>query len=154
VCKEFCHGILEFVGFSSVFEQTLASIAIAKLLKRERPGICTVSVGQRKFSNGGALADLTNALILSFPAKPIWNFQGFVRICLPARPSNRLIECEPIRDMDVVAIPDFRDYFMNSFLTRRHGDGQRTFLIGSCSRPLAGAGSAKKSLQILRTEWA
>ncbi len=116
------------VGFTSTFEQNLASLALAKRIKAEHPHIAIVFGGanwegemgeelHRQFSfvdyacpgeadeSFPALA----ALLLAGPMQGVALPQGVIyreggRTRFTGRP-------RPVRDMDALPVPDFSDYF-------------------------------------------
>ncbi len=101
------------VGFSSVFQQNMASIALARRLKRRRGGVVTVLGGANAARPmGAALAAVTDAFdhVVSGEADVL-----FPRLCerllAGERPGERLIDGGPVRDLDAVPIPDYDDYF-------------------------------------------
>lgn len=102
------------VGFSSVFQQHLASIAMARRLKERRPDLCTVLGGGNAASTmGDATADLTDAFDLIVSGEADFEFPRFCEDYLGGgeRPGARVVRCEPVQAMDAVETPDYRDYF-------------------------------------------
>ncbi|MCK9383683.1 MAG: RiPP maturation radical SAM C-methyltransferase [Nevskia sp.] len=102
------------VGISSNFQQNMAAFSIARAIKLRAPDICVVL-------GGANLADpMGGALLTVFP----WVdhiFSGEADIAFPdfcsdfihhdKHAASKLIKCAPITKMDVVASPDFSDYF-------------------------------------------
>jgi ribosomal peptide maturation radical SAM protein 1 len=102
------------VGFSSVFQQHLASIALARKLKHERPDVCTVvGGGNTAGAMGPATAELTDAFDYVFSGEADFEFPQFCEklLFLGERPAERMIVCESVQDMDAVEVPTFEDYY-------------------------------------------
>ncbi len=110
--------ILEYqpkiVGFSSMFQQTLASLAIARRLKAERPEIVTVIGGHNVTSPmGEALTRVTDVFDHVFSGEADLSFPAFCEdlVLNGRRPDERVIQCLAVQDMDLVAVPDYDDYY-------------------------------------------
>jgi hypothetical protein len=104
----------KIVGFSSVFQQHLASIALAKALKRVAPTVCTVlGGGNAAPPMGHATADLTDAFDFVFSGEADVAFPQFCEALLMRQevPVERVIVCDPIHDMDRVVAPCYDDYY-------------------------------------------
>jgi len=102
------------VGFSSMCQQTLASIALAGEIKRRRPDILTILGGVNAAEPmGSALLDLTNVFDFVFSGEADVAFPAFCRAWLDNRalPSRRVVSCAPITNLDDVPIPDYGDYY-------------------------------------------
>ncbi|WP_052341427.1 RiPP maturation radical SAM C-methyltransferase [Salinarimonas rosea] len=102
------------VGFSSVFQQTTAAIAIARRLKAARPEIVTVLGGANATSPmGDEIASVSGVFDHVFSGEADEAFPAFARRILREgrRPAERVVACAPIADMDALAIPDYDDYF-------------------------------------------
>ncbi len=110
------------VGLSSMCQQTLASIAIARAIKQRRPDVVTVLGGANAAEPmGRALLDVTDAFDFVFSGEADRAFPTFCRAYLEHgdRPSTRVIECEPVTDLDEVAPPDYDDYWREIGTLRR-----------------------------------
>ena len=102
------------VGFSSMGQQTLASIAIARGLKARDPSILTVLGGSNATQPaGGAILASTDALDFSFSGEADLLFPAFCRDYVKhgRLPTERLVECPPVPDLDAVPDPDYSAYF-------------------------------------------
>jgi ribosomal peptide maturation radical SAM protein 1 len=116
------------VGFTSTFEQNLASLALAKRLKAARPGIATVfgganwegEMGEELHRQFGFVDYVCSGEAdESFPVLAALLLTGAVKeAVLPPgivyRDSDRSISTgrsTPVRDMDALPFPDFSDYF-------------------------------------------
>lgn len=111
-------GILQLeasvVGFSSVFQQTLSSLALARRLKAQRPDILTVVGGSNASQPmGDAIAGMTDVFDVIFSGEADFAFPAFCRRYLSGdeRPERRVVECEAVTDMDRVETPNYDDYF-------------------------------------------
>ena len=103
----------KIIGCSTTFEQTAASVALLKRLKRLRPGIVTIIGGA---NCEGQMAEG----ILSLDAGIDFVFSGesessFVRFLEDARagtlPSGQVIGGEPCVNLDLLPTPDFTEYY-------------------------------------------
>ncbi|MEK7486292.1 MAG: RiPP maturation radical SAM C-methyltransferase [Planctomycetota bacterium] len=104
----------KIVGFSSVFQQTLASIAIARRLKQENPQIITVFGGANASQPmGKAISSVTPVFDFVFSGESDFDFPRFCQQYLQQKelPSQSLIECQSVYDMDQTALPEYDDYF-------------------------------------------
>jgi ribosomal peptide maturation radical SAM protein 1 len=115
VVDEVCSFSPRVVGFSSVFQQQLSSIALARRLKERCPAVCTVlGGGNASLPMGQATADVTPAFDVVFSGEADAEFPRFCEGVLrgDGRPSPPfVIACEPIKDMDAVETPRYEDYF-------------------------------------------
>jgi ribosomal peptide maturation radical SAM protein 1 len=102
------------VGFSSVFQQHLASIALSHKLKQRRADLCTVLGGGNAASPmGQATADLTDAFDYVFAGEADLEFPRFCEDLLRRGelPKARVVLRESVQNMDAVEVPDFQDYY-------------------------------------------
>lgn len=102
------------VAFSSLFQQNLASIALARAVKERCQDVVTVVGGANaREPMGSALLGTTDVLDFSFSGEADVAFPAFCRAYLETDrlPDRRVIECETQREMDRVPIPDYDDYF-------------------------------------------
>jgi ribosomal peptide maturation radical SAM protein 1 len=115
---EFVRGVLadgpRIVGFSSMCQQTLASIALAREVKRQRPDVLTVLGGANASEPmGSAILGITDAFDLVFSGEADVTFPAFCRDFLERaeRPPQRVIRCTPVANLDDVPAPDYSDYY-------------------------------------------
>jgi ribosomal peptide maturation radical SAM protein 1 len=118
------------VGFTSVFQQQIASLALAKRLKKECPGIFVVFGGAncegvmgaevvRQFPFVDAVVSGEGDLV--FPelvqrvlhAEPVSDLTGvYTRRNIDAMARNGAYgNAPPVKDLDVLPIPDYDDFF-------------------------------------------
>jgi ribosomal peptide maturation radical SAM protein 1 len=124
-CKRFLNAFLEqtldkilekkprIIGFCSTFQQTNASLAIARLLKKKSPGLLTVMGGfNMRLPMGQAFADLTPMIDCIFSGEADMIFPEFCRNYLQGSLVSipRLIDCGIVHDLEEVPIPDYEDY--------------------------------------------
>jgi magnesium-protoporphyrin IX monomethyl ester (oxidative) cyclase len=113
------------VGFSTMFQQTAASLAIAAAVKREKPSavICFGGANCHGPMGPGLLRSyaqidyvFTGEADLDFPAfatallagqDPARSVGGFV-----SRGAGTAQESPPVRQLDDLPVPDYRDYFV------------------------------------------
>jgi ribosomal peptide maturation radical SAM protein 1 len=98
------------VGFSSSFQQTLASIAIARRLT----GLTTVLGGINASQPGAsALTEVTGAFDYVFSGEADTAFPSFCADLLGQGrlPPQPVIDCAPLSDLEQAPVPDYEDYF-------------------------------------------
>ena len=109
------HHTPRIVGFTSMFQQTLAGIALARRIKECRPTTITVLGGpDASHPMGRALADVTlGTYDIVFSGEADLEFPRFCEELIhnDTRPPSRVIDCEPVRDLDPLPIPDYHEYF-------------------------------------------
>ncbi|MEK7487578.1 MAG: RiPP maturation radical SAM C-methyltransferase, partial [Planctomycetota bacterium] len=101
------------VGFSSSFQQTLSSIAIARRLKEKSPDIVTVLGGANAASPmGKGLLEITSAFDFVFSGESDLEFPSFCQAYLDENrlPENPIVECGSIQEMDLTETPNYEDY--------------------------------------------
>jgi ribosomal peptide maturation radical SAM protein 1 len=102
------------VGFSSMGQQTLASIAIAREIKQRRPDVLTVLGGSNPTEPAatGILAT-TDAFDYVFSGEADLVFPEFCRAYVHEgkHPLQRVVACAPIKDLDVIPMPEYEAYF-------------------------------------------
>ncbi len=103
----------KIVGFSTTYQQTCASVAIARYIKEVKPEIVTVLGG---FNCNQPMADvlknITPSIDYIFSGEGEDEFLQFVQNGLEGKwPSNKIIECGPIQDLNSIPYPDFTDFF-------------------------------------------
>ena len=104
----------QIVGFSSVFQQNLSSIALARRIKQLAPNTVTVlGGGNASVPMGRALSSTTEVFDYIFSGEADVEFPRFCTEYLDhdTLPTSRVIECEPVFELDRIAVPDYSDYF-------------------------------------------
>jgi ribosomal peptide maturation radical SAM protein 1 len=102
------------LGISSVFQQNLASSAIALRIKQAAPETCIVLGGPNAASPmGEALAEIFPWIDYFFAGEADIAFADFCEKLVRdgVRPAERVIHCPPLMDMRRSPAPDFTDYF-------------------------------------------
>lgn len=102
------------IGISSVFQQNLASIAIARMVKTNDPEKIIVLGGANASSPmGEALAESVDSFDYIFSGEADIEFAQFCKTYIEdgELPRQKLIECIPLKDMDQIPYPDYADYF-------------------------------------------
>jgi ribosomal peptide maturation radical SAM protein 1 len=102
------------VGFSSVFEQNLASIALAHRVKEVAPEVVTVLGGSNADEPmGAALAEIAPAFDFVFSGEADFAFPDFCERYLETGqlPDHRVVSCPVIETLDDTQIPDYHDYY-------------------------------------------
>ncbi|HYP28184.1 MAG TPA: RiPP maturation radical SAM C-methyltransferase [Blastocatellia bacterium] len=118
------------VGFTSLFEQQLASLSLARLIKQESPGTfivfggpnCESVMGYEMVRQFGFIdAVVSGEADIAFPElvqrvlanRPVSGMQGvFCRARSPFNILNEPLKNTPvINDLDQVPVPDYDDYF-------------------------------------------
>jgi ribosomal peptide maturation radical SAM protein 1 len=115
----------KIVGFSSVFQQNLSSIALARQLKRLQPEILTVlGGGNASQPMGAAIATVTDAFDFIFSGEADFEFPRFCQAYLESGrlPQQKIFECEPIFELDHIEIPEYDDFFeqLTSYVKSGH----------------------------------
>ncbi len=113
----------KILGFSTMFQQTVASLAVAARVRELDPEIVIC------FGGANCEGPMGRALLASYPqidyvfsGEADRSFPAFVRACLAgekpspdpsvfSRESTAGCESSPIFDLDTLPIPDFSDYF-------------------------------------------
>ncbi|MCP4137721.1 MAG: RiPP maturation radical SAM protein 1 [bacterium] len=103
----------KIVGFQSSNNQVMASIAAARVLKNNNPRIITVMGGYNcQEPMGSAILEITNSIDYIFSGDAEFKFTAFCENALHnVFPQNRIINCEPVLDLDSLPYPDYTDYF-------------------------------------------
>jgi ribosomal peptide maturation radical SAM protein 1 len=102
------------LGFSSVFEQNTASLAIAKRIKQIFPAVITVMGGGNvTLPMGGALMDIAPMIDYVFSGYADEEFPQFCNNFFSdgMLPQAKIIICQAVDDLDQVEIPNYTDYF-------------------------------------------
>jgi ribosomal peptide maturation radical SAM protein 1 len=101
------------VGFSSVFEQNVASVALARAVRARLPGT-PILIGGANAARpmGAAIAEATDVFDLVVGGEAERELPGLVRRLLGGwRPSERVVECAPLPSLSESPRPEFDDYF-------------------------------------------
>jgi ribosomal peptide maturation radical SAM protein 1 len=104
----------KIVGFSSMVQQTMASIALAREVKRLDPKIVTVLGGANAAEPiGSALLEMTGVFDFVFSGESDREFPEFCKTFVEAGvlPEQRVIRGRGAPRMDDVPAPDYDDYF-------------------------------------------
>ncbi|MFX1255594.1 MAG: RiPP maturation radical SAM C-methyltransferase [Promethearchaeota archaeon] len=103
----------KIVGFSTMFQQTCASIAMANKLKQTMPEIITVLGGANcSKPMGEALLEISPSIDYVFSGEADIEFVKFCSNILKNNiPKERFIDCSPIDNLNSLPYPDFFDYF-------------------------------------------
>jgi ribosomal peptide maturation radical SAM protein 1 len=102
------------VGFSSVFEQNLASIALARRVKGAAPEVVTVLGGSNADAPmGAALADLVPELDFVFSGEADFEFPRFCERFIEhgTLPDHRVVSCSVVETLDDAQVPEYHDYY-------------------------------------------
>ncbi len=105
------------VGFSSVFQQTMSSLALARRLRAHDSNlILVIGGGNVAAPMGQAVADMTDVFDFVFSGEADFDFPEFcARYFATGRlPAEQVIECEAVADMDQVECPDYDDYVVQA----------------------------------------
>ena len=114
VCDRILAWSPKIVGFSCVFSQTLAAIAIADRLKQLSPNLLLVLGGPCAIAPmGQAMQALAPCFDFIFSGESEIEFPRFVAQFINdgTLPSDRFIECSQLDDLDASPIPNYDDYF-------------------------------------------
>ncbi|MCP5058190.1 MAG: RiPP maturation radical SAM protein 1 [bacterium] len=136
-------GSPRIVGLSAMGQQTLASIAIAREVKRLRPEVVTVLGGTNATEPmGSGILATTEAFDFAFSGEADLRFPEFCRTYLETGelPERRIVSCAPVADLDLVAEPDYDSYFAELELHRAYD-------------PVADAGPANLLFESSRGCW-
>ncbi len=101
------------VGFSSVFEQTVASVALARAVRARLPGTPILLGGANATRPmGPAIAEATDVFDLVVGGEAERELPGLVRRLLRGwRPTERTMEWPPLPSLSESPRPEFDDYF-------------------------------------------
>ncbi len=101
------------VGFTSVFQQTMSSLAIARRIKSIDPNvILVIGGGNVAAPMGQAVADMTDIFDFVFSGEADFDFPAFCARYLESGrlPETCVVECEAVANMDQVETPNYDDY--------------------------------------------
>jgi ribosomal peptide maturation radical SAM protein 1 len=101
------------VGFTSAYQQTASSVAIARRLKALRPDIVTIIGGSNcEGAMAGGLASFADCIDFIFSGESETTFPEFVkRVGAGALPPERVIPGEPCHDLDRLPAPTYEEFF-------------------------------------------
>lgn len=102
------------VGFSSMGQQTLASIALARAIKRKRPDVLTVLGGSNPTEPAASgIVAITDVFDHVFSGEADLVFPAFCRDYVRdgKLPAEAVVRCPPLADLDVVPVPEYEAYF-------------------------------------------
>ncbi|MHA1973714.1 MAG: RiPP maturation radical SAM C-methyltransferase [Candidatus Hodarchaeales archaeon] len=107
----------KIVGFSSLFQQTCSSIAIAQKIKEKIPKVITVLGGSNFLDPMSiAITEVTTDIIdYIFEGEAEFEFLEFCQRIIENKEAfdsnKRVIKCQPVMNLDSLPIPDYNDYF-------------------------------------------
>src|SRR5262249_14390972 len=110
-------GILDFdptvVGCSTMFQQTAASVAMLKSVKRLRPEIVTVLGGANcEGEMAAGILSLDAGIDFVFSGESDASFPKFLQVLASgSRPPGPVIPGEPCLTLDMLPTPDFAQYY-------------------------------------------
>ena len=128
------------VGFSTMVQQTMASIALARAIKRLDPSIVTALGGANAAEPiGSALLELAGVFDYVFSGESDQEFPRFCKAYLEdgTLPAERVIRGRGVARLDAVPAPDYDDYFAELEPLRDRDEiaaGAPHFLIFESSR--------------------
>ncbi|WP_437678784.1 RiPP maturation radical SAM C-methyltransferase [Sorangium sp. So ce131] len=101
------------VGCTAMFEQTAASIALLRRVKRRAPSTVTVFGGANSFGDmAEGIASLSPAVDYVFSGESERAFPAFLAGVLAGeRPAERVVQGEPCADLEGLPTPDYTDYY-------------------------------------------
>lgn len=102
------------VGITTVFQQNLAALAVARRVRERLPDACIVMGGGNVMAPmGAALAEVAPWVDHFFSGEADVAFPDFCEALLGEgrRPAERVVMCKPIWDMRQSPLPDYSDYF-------------------------------------------
>ena len=110
----------DIVGCSTTFEQTAASVALLRRLKRSRPETLAVLGGANcEGEMGDGLMRLVPEIDYAFSGECEEVFPDFLgELAAQRRPSHRIVRGTPCRDMNALPLPDYSDYYRQLDLVR------------------------------------
>ena len=130
----------KIIGFSTMVQQTMASIALARQVKQLNPQILTVLGGANAAEPiGSALLELTNVFDFVFSGESDLEFPQFCKAFVDegVLPKQRIIRGRGVPNLDRVQAPDYDDYFAELEPIKAHdsvAEAAPHFLIFESSR--------------------
>ncbi len=128
VCDRILAWSPALVGFSCLFSQSLAAIAIAGRLKQLSPDLLLVLGGAVATAPmGGAFRKLTPSFDFVFSGESENEFPQFARNYVDSGdlPADRIVTCGQLADLDAGAMPDYEDYFLQIEEGFRHSRDEK-----------------------------
>lgn len=116
-------GLPRIVGFSTMVQQTMASIALAREIKRLDPTIVTVLGGANAAEPiGSALLELTGVFDFVFSGESDLEFPKFCKAFIEEGklPDKPIVRGRGVSHLDEVPAPDYDDYFAELEPLRAH----------------------------------
>jgi ribosomal peptide maturation radical SAM protein 1 len=104
----------KIIGFSTMVQQTMASIALAREIKQRNPEIVTVLGGANAAEPiGSALIELTGVFDFVFSGESDLEFPKFCKTFIEEGklPKQRVVRGRGVPRLDEVPAPDYDDYF-------------------------------------------
>ncbi len=122
----------KIVGFSSLYSQINASLALARRLKQLFPEVIVVMGGSNCYGEMGEELKRVECLDYVFDGEADVAFPAFCEAVLAGQPlpTDKLIRCPSVTDLDPFDIPDYTD-FLAQF---RPEERDTTFLYFETSR--------------------
>jgi len=101
------------VGFSSVFEQSVPAVALARAVRARLPGTPILLGGANAAPPmGAAIAEAADVFDLVVGGETERELPGLVRRLLSGwRPAERTLQCAPLESLSESPRPEFDDYF-------------------------------------------
>ena len=130
----------KIIGFSTMVQQTMASIALAREIKRLDPAILTVLGGANAAEPiGSALLELTDVFDFVFSGESDLEFPRFCKSFIDegTLPKQRIVRGRGVANLDQVPSPDYDDYFAELEPIKAHdsvAESAPHFLIFESSR--------------------
>ncbi len=103
----------KIVGCSTNWEQNNCSIAIIDRLKKINPDMITLIGGSNcEVEMAEGIASLSDSIDYIFSGESEETFAGFLKSYSAGElPSRRIIEAQPVKDLDIIPLPDYGSYF-------------------------------------------
>ncbi len=104
----------KIVGFSSLYYQTNATLAMAKQLKKAMPEIVAVMGGNNCYPEMGEELAKYKSIDYIFDGEADITFPDFCsKVLKESRlPDEKIIRCLPVQDLDQLDIPDYSDFML------------------------------------------
>jgi ribosomal peptide maturation radical SAM protein 1 len=103
---------VKVVGATTTFEQTNASLALLRRIKRARPDILTIVGGANcEGEMAAGIASLDPSIDHIFSGESEVTLPAFLRALSSGEPQPRIVTGAPVRDLDAIPTPDYTEYF-------------------------------------------
>lgn len=123
--EEICHSLIKeatevvaslnykMAGCSTNWEQNNCSVAFINRMKQQQPGIIAMMGGSNcEGPMAEGIASLSDSIDYVFSGESEWTFTDFLKKHASGQlPEQRIIEGEPVEDMDNIPEPDYDTYF-------------------------------------------